>query len=297
MDNDNLVISNNLNVYCCKDCGFKYITQINATISCVQCGGEVILKDDVSYKLPDCVIPFQTNKDDVINNFKKMLRSKFLIPKSIKKIENISNIVGIYLPYWSYDFEVNGDVTFEANDVEYWKDANFKYKKVESYLIKKNGHFDFDKVMMLAFSNCFGEIRELLEPFDYNSLVQFTNSHLSDYCAVLYNVDGNESLDDIRGKINAFSVKMIEDTIIKKEKRIVENGIGVMVKQAKLILLPVWMINFNYKGEEYSFLMNGQTGKFVGDKFPVGIKEIIIWSLLIFALLFLLGFCFVLIFM
>jgi hypothetical protein len=30
-------------------------------------------------------------------------------------------------------------------------------------------------------------------------------------------------------------------------------------------LLPVWLLNTVYKGKTYTFAMNGQTGKFVGN--------------------------------
>ena len=29
--------------------------------------------------------------------------------------------------------------------------------------------------------------------------------------------------------------------------------------------MPVWILNYNYKGKMYTFAMNGQTGKLVGD--------------------------------
>ena len=34
---------------------------------------------------------------------------------------------------------------------------------------------------------------------------------------------------------------------------------------AKYALYPVWILNSTYKGKNYTFAMNGQTGKFVGD--------------------------------
>ena len=50
-------------------------------------------------------------------------------------------------------------------------------------------------------------------------------------------------------------------------------------------MLPVYMVNINYNGKKYTFAMNGQTGKIVGN-IPVGIKESIIWSILLFTIFF-----------
>lgn len=49
------------------------------------------------------------------------------------------------------------------------------------------------------------------------------------------------------------------------------------------MLLPVWMVNIKYKDKMYTFAMNGQTGKIVGD-LPLGRREVILWSLLLLAI-------------
>lgn len=35
--------------------------------------------------------------------------------------------------------------------------------------------------------------------------------------------------------------------------------------KAKYGLLPVWLLNTSWQGQKYTFAMNGQTGKFVGN--------------------------------
>ena len=35
--------------------------------------------------------------------------------------------------------------------------------------------------------------------------------------------------------------------------------------KAKYALYPVWLLNTTWKGQKYTFAMNGQTGKLVGD--------------------------------
>ena len=35
--------------------------------------------------------------------------------------------------------------------------------------------------------------------------------------------------------------------------------------QAKYALYPVWLLNTTWNGQKYTFAMNGQTGKLVGD--------------------------------
>jgi hypothetical protein len=61
-------------------------------------------------------------------------------------------------------------------------------------------------------------------------------------------------------------------------------------------LLPVWLLNYEYKGEKKLYTMNGQTGKIVG-KAPVSAGRVVKWSSVLyggsFALLALLAYLFV----
>ena len=45
------------------------------------------------------------------------------------------------------------------------------------------------------------------------------------------------------------------------------------------------MVNTKYRDKTYTFAMNGQTGKIVGD-LPLGIKEVVVWSLVIYLICF-----------
>ena len=47
---------------------------------------------------------------------------------------------------------------------------------------------------------------------------------------------------------------------------------------AKYVLLPVWILNTRYNGRIYTFAMNGQTGKLIGD-LPISAKRFWGWFL------------------
>ncbi|MBO7354773.1 MAG: hypothetical protein J6U61_11040, partial [Lachnospiraceae bacterium] len=46
---------------------------------------------------------------------------------------------------------------------------------------------------------------------------------------------------------------------------VTDSNINLKNGTAKYALLPVWIMNTTWKGNNYIFAMNGQTGKFVGD--------------------------------
>ena len=61
------------------------------------------------------------------------------------------------------------------------------------------------------------------------------------------------------------------------------NNLTVNKADSDYIMLPVFMVNIKYRDKMYTFAMNGQTGKIVGD-LPLGRKEVILWTLLILVL-------------
>ena len=42
-------------------------------------------------------------------------------------------------------------------------------------------------------------------------------------------------------------------------------GISLKNNKVKYALYPVWLLNTTWDGKKYTFAMNGQTGKFVGE--------------------------------
>ena len=52
--------------------------------------------------------------------------------------------------------------------------------------------------------------------------------------------------------------------------------IDTTLKNADYVLLPVWMVNYDFNRKQYTFAMNGQTGKVVG-KPPISKAKVAGW--------------------
>lgn len=278
--------------YTCKSCGVEVLADKATSMDfCIYCGSEEILKERIlSDRAPNYIIPFRIDKEAAIAGFKKLIKGKLLLPRRFKKIENIS---GVYIPFWAYDLEANGEVEFEASDEKRWKDSKYKYKKVDRYSMRKSGHFDFMKVMADASSRFPDDLINSLEPYDYNGLVPYNYSYLSGYLVEKYDVDEIAGLKLVTGKTCDTAVELMRKTVGHENQKVINNGIRVSSRYTHYILLPVWMLNVKHKDKTITFAMNGQTGKAIGDG-SVGVVEIIIWSLIFFVILFAIGFIFAL---
>lgn len=279
-----------VDVYNCKNCGAEIMADKATTATfCVYCGSSAILKDRIlNGRAPNYIIPFKTTKEDAINGFKQITKGKLLMPKSFRDEENINKITGIYIPFWAYDLEANGEVEFEASDTKRWKDSRFKYKKVDRYSIRKSGHFDFMKVLSDASTRFPDDLMDSLEPFDYNELTSYNHSYLAGFLADKYDVNEVEGLKRVTSRAKDTAIDLMKNTVGHSEKKVINDGIRVSSRYTHYIMLPVWLLNINYNNKTYTFAMNGQTGKTIGN-IPIGVKETLIWSGIIFSILFVLG--------
>ena len=123
----------NLDVYRCKNCGAEVMADEQTTSTfCVYCGSTAILKDKITEGIaPTKIIPFKKVKEDAEIAFKGLSKGKPLMPKFFNKKENIEKIRGVYIPFWTYDLKVSGNIDFNAIDIKTWSDYNYSYTKTD----------------------------------------------------------------------------------------------------------------------------------------------------------------------
>ena len=52
---------------------------------------------------PESVLPFQVDLRAARNAFTTWLGSLWFAPSELKKVANLGQLAGVYLPYWTYD--------------------------------------------------------------------------------------------------------------------------------------------------------------------------------------------------
>lgn len=257
-----------MRIYVCKSCGGEIIGDENtAATACPYCDSPVVLAGQLSGTLkPDCVIPFKFNKQMAVDAFKKHLCGKRFLPKVFKSENHIDEIKGIYVPFWLYDADVDADITYSGKRVRTWSDSNYHYTDTSFYSIQRGGSLEFLHVPADGSSKMADDLMESLEPFDYSQAVDFKTAYLSGYFADKYDVGSdicakrandrikNTTEQFFAGTVNGFTGVTAENSSVRLEK-----------SKVQYALYPVWILNTTWKGEKFTFAMNGQTGKFVGN--------------------------------
>lgn len=270
-----------LNVYVCKSCGGEITADANtAATSCPFCGNPVVMQGKLSGNLrPDYVIPFKMDKKAAKEAYKKHLQGKRLLPKVFKDENHIDEIKGMYVPFWLFDADVDASIRYKGTKTRFWSDSKYDYTETSYFSISRDGNIGFSHVPVDGSTKMADNLMESIEPFDFQEAVDFQTAYLAGYLADKYDVSEQESVQRANARIKASTEDSFRETIHGYESVLVENSnIRLLGGKAKYALYPVWILNTSWRGKNYTFAMNGQTGRMVGD-LPVDKNALWRWRL------------------
>lgn len=264
-----------MSVYGCNSCGGEIIADATTgATTCPYCGNQVVVKGQFSGALrPDLVIPFKLDKKAAKEAYKKYLKGKILLPKTFQDENHIEEIKGVYVPFWLFDADVDAKMRYRATRVRHWSDSNYDYTETQYYSIVREGNLGFDRVPVDGSTKMADDLMESIEPFDFTDAVDFQTAYLSGYLADRYDVDAEKSIERANERIKRSTEEVFEGTVRGYTSVVPESkSIKLSGGKAKYALYPVWLLNTAYENKKYTFAMNGQTGKFVGN-LPVDKKK------------------------
>lgn len=258
----------NLRSYICKSCGGEIVSdETTAATSCPFCGNPVVMMQQFSGMLkPDCVIPFKLDKKAAKEGLKRHLSGKFFLPKVFKDENHIDEIKGVYVPFWLFDADAQAHIRYQATKTRCWSDKRYDYTETSFYSVVRGGNIGFNRVPVDGSSKMADDLMESIEPFDFDEAVDFQTAYLAGYFADKYDVDADAAVAHANERIKTSTAQNFADTVQGYSSVLPQaSNISLANGVAKYALYPVWLLNTSWQGERYTFAMNGQTGKFVGD--------------------------------
>ena len=259
---------NAMRSYVCNSCGGEILTDwTTAATECPFCGNPVVMMHQLKGDLkPDYVIPFKLDKKAAVEGLKKHLKGKFLLPKIFKSENHLDEVKGIYVPFWLFNADADADIRYRATRTRMWSDSRYNYTQTSYFSIYRAGIISFDHVPVDGSKRMADDLMESIEPFDFKEAVSFQTAYLAGYLADRYDVNAQDTVNRANTRVKTSTEDAFRDTV-KGYATVTPEASSVRLENGKAsyALYPVWILNTTYKGEKYTFAMNGQTGKFVGN--------------------------------
>ena len=257
-----------LRSYVCQSCGGEIVGDANtAATSCPFCGNPVVMMGQLSGALkPDMVIPFKLDKAAAKAGLMNHLAGKRLLPKVFKSQNHIDEIKGVYVPFWLFDTDADAQVRYRATRVRMWSDDDYDYTETSHFLVHRGGSIGFEHVPVDGSSKMADDLMESIEPYNFADAVDFQTAYLAGYFADKYDVTAEQSVERANKRVRRSTEQAFAATVEGYDSVTPENtNIQLHGGKAKYALYPVWLLNTTWNGQKYTFAMNGQTGKFVGN--------------------------------
>ena len=257
-----------MSVYACKSCGGEIVADATTgATSCPYCGNQVVMQGQFSGALkPDLVIPFKLDKKAAKEALKKHFKGKKFVPKAFLAENKLDEVKGVYVPHWLFSCDAVVNATYQAEKYKHWSDSKNEYTETTAYNVYRSGSIGFDNVPVDGSTKMPDDLMESIEPFNINEAVPFNTAYLAGYLADKYDVDVNQSMGRANERIQASALDAFEDTV-EGYNAVTPMQAAMQVANGsyKYALYPVWILNVKWKGQNHTFAMNGQTGKFVGN--------------------------------
>jgi Zn finger protein HypA/HybF involved in hydrogenase expression len=264
----------------CEQCGAVVSYAENETARrCDFCGSPQVVSREQSQQpiRPESVLPFQVNREAAAGHFSAWLGGLWLRPSNLKKLAAVSEMTGMYVPYWVFDTSVHSDWTALAGYYYYVEEAfaarddrgrsvqrRRRVQKVRWQPARGSRDDHYDELLVCGSRGLPPELTQKLEPFDTQALRRYDPSFLAGWRAEEYSVD-----------LNAAWKLGVERVTQSQRARCsgdvpgdTQQGLNVVNRFAdekfKHVLLPIWISVYRYQGKPFRFLVNGQTGEVTG---------------------------------
>lgn len=257
-----------LRVYSCPSCGAELICdQSTAATACPYCGNPAIVPGQFSGALrPDYILPFRLSKDDAVQALRAHYKGKPFLPRSFTSANHIEQIQGVYVPFWLFDGGAEGAASYRASNTNVFETGDYEITETRHYHVVRVGSLAFEKIPVDASSKMPDDHMDSIEPFDYAQLRPFSTAYLPGYLADKYDVTIDDSRDRADTRCRETLAQALRDTVTGYGACVTERE-DIALRRGKVhyALLPVWMLSTKWRGQDFLFAMNGQTGKLVGD--------------------------------
>lgn len=268
-----------MRAYSCPSCGAELICDENtAATSCPYCGNPTVVLGQFSGQLrPDFIIPFKLSKEDAIKTLKSHYKGKFFLPKSFTAENHLQEIQGIYVPFWMFDGEAEGDAHYEATRSHTYRSGDYEITETEHYDVYRAGSISLEKIPVDASSKMSDDYMDSIEPYDYQDLKPFSTAYLPGFLADKFDVTVDQCRQRADQRCEGTLEAVLRNTVTGYNACILKQKTASL-KRGKVhyALMPVWMLNTKWDGKDFLFAMNGQTGKLIGE-LPVNWRKF--WGL------------------
>jgi predicted RNA-binding Zn-ribbon protein involved in translation (DUF1610 family) len=264
----------------CAGCGATLVWEIAVqALRCSFCGrASLEEKPPVRMPAPRLVAPFRIDRSQAEVILRQWLGRGYLRPNDLRDASRLTEIRSVFLPFWSFTVQCD----------TYWTaDSNHLPPGAKAEWAPQFGTHQEDVTVFLPASGVLtpSEIGKL-GPFQIAEAVPYAPELLGDSPTEAFGKTRKQARQLAGGQLEELLKKTCTDLVPGTRSRNVHLNPLYTGTTAEPVLLPVWILAYEYRDRIFRFLVNGQTGIAEGTA-PVSTWKVV-FTILLPALLLLL---------
>jgi predicted RNA-binding Zn-ribbon protein involved in translation (DUF1610 family) len=254
--------------------------------NCEFCGSPALV-DYTELKAPirpQGILPFKIDANRVRDDIRRWWRSKWFAPGRLARTALVDTLRSVYIPYWTFDAQVHCPWTAESGYHYYvtveGRDAQGRPVTRQEQRTRWEpaagviDHF-FDDEAVPGTQGLPLDLLQQVEPFPTKDVVPYDTAFLAGHVVEHYRVvlmdAAQRSQDQMRATLESLCGSQVPgDTY--RNLQIVPEYSG---RTFKHVLVPVWLLSYNYGAKAFQVIANGYTGQIAG-RYPKSVWKILL---------------------
>ncbi|MBB6174819.1 DNA-directed RNA polymerase subunit RPC12/RpoP [Nocardiopsis mwathae] len=280
--------------FLCQGCGAHTQGDVLAR-GCQFCAAPLVADTSQDLQVePEAVLPFAVDRDGARDALRSWVKTRWFAPNRLKKVSEAETMRSTYLPHWTFDTRTVSDYKGKRGEYYYvtetytvtvdgkQEERTRKVRKTRWYPAKGTVRRDFDDVLVPATTQVDNARLDALEPWPLKKqAVAYRPEYLAGHQALRYDVEPEDGLTEAKARMAPVIEKDCCNDIGGDEQQVTSVDTTYSDITYKLMLLPVWMGCYLYKGKNWQVLINGCSGEVQGERPYSGTK--ILFALLVAA--------------
>jgi hypothetical protein len=223
---------------------------------------------------PESLLPMKVSDHAVRDSIRQWYGSRWFAPSKLKRAALTDIVKGLYIPYWTFDAQVHSEWTAESGYYYYvtetYTDSEGKTQTRQVQQIRwepsagEVDHF-FDDELVPASRGVQEAMLRKIEPFPTTKeLVAYNAGFLSGWVVERYQIDLVAAAHEARAEMDAEMTRLCAAEVPGDTHRNLQVNSDYSGQTFKHILVPIWLLTYNYGTENYQVVINGYTGTIAG---------------------------------
>ncbi len=242
----------------CDSCGasMTYDAQV-ATLRCPYCGAEAQRQQhEQRFTKPEHRIRFRVSADHAQRIFRDWLGRGFWRPSNLRSAARLGKIAMVYVPYWSFEAETRTQWTADSSPAPSGSRGDW-------YPVSGQHQGQYCNLLVCGSSVLTPRETQSIAPFEWSSAEPVETDATQDTIVEQFQVPRKLARPQAREMLHSLELTACRK-LVPGRARNVRVNVQVSSMIGHPVLLPIWILAYNYRSDVHRVLINGQTGKIAG---------------------------------